>query len=293
MNENDAIHRLVGQIAEILEKRIILDDDDLHFINSTCGACSAEHIHKILNDPENSDHEMIRRLIFSPDETLQSELAPYAENIKPEQFDPDVLADHILNKTQSARVHLPKHKQFFCVSIDHCSVTRFLFLLNLDATIDPTIQDAMKRYQDRPFFWRAKVKIRNASVRFTEKQRVWMILFLTSVNCRADEFLDFLDFALEFVNDISDQTDMFRRLNDLKLFYYNALKQSGDYSVRLAQTNMETMIAMGNRPFYVDRHDAIKKIYIIDHLCADLYGRTGDIGDENNLFTIFTGSCNY
>jgi hypothetical protein len=293
VNETDDISRLARAIAEIFQKRILLDDDVLHFIDSTCSACSAAQIRAILDDPGNNDQEMIRRLIFSPDESIQSDLEPYVENIKPAELDLDALEDDILGRTQAAWVHLTNRTESFHIPIDHFIAAHFLSLLNLSATIDPEIADAMNRYKDQPFYWSAKVKLRNARVRFTEKQRTWMILFLTAVNCRADEFLEFFEFALEFVNNISDPTDIFRRLNDLETCYFNAVKRCGEYESRLIQTNMETMIAMGNRMPYVDKPDAIKKIYMIDHLCASLYGRTKGIGKENNLFTIFTGSDNY
>jgi hypothetical protein len=274
MVENDTIRNLAGAIAEIFQSGIVIDDDAMHFIDSTCRACSAGQIRAILDDPENTDAEMILRLIFSPDESIQARLEPLVENLKPEQNDLRSLVGQVLTKTRMARVCLPRQNESFCLRVDDVAVVHFVSLLNLSATIGPGIADALNRFKDQAFYLPAKVKLRNARIRFTENQAAWMILFLTSVNCEAGEFLDFFEFAIEFLPHILDETDNYRKLNDLKRTYFNAVKRWEEYEARLFQTNMEIMMARGDRVPYIDRQAPIKKICMIDHLCLNLYGRT-------------------
>jgi hypothetical protein len=165
-------------------------------------------------------------------------------------------------------------------------------LLNLDHKVDLRVARALDRFKEQPFFWSAKVRLRHARIRLTEKQVLWMVSLLSATTCGADEFLDLLDFAIEFVSSLNNETDIFRQLNALKRRYASAVTQQMAYEERLRHSNMETLMALEGRPPYIDRTAALHAIDLIDHLCADLYGGTEDAESDNYVFTISAGLGN-
>ena len=89
-----------------------------------------------------------------------------------------------------------------------------------------------------------------------------------------DEFLDYLNFILSFLDECKDELDMFQALMAKKRFYFHCLQKAKNLDIQLAKHNVETLVMKGKRVSYIDKADARKKIEMIDRTSLAVFGKT-------------------
>lgn len=98
--------------------------------------------------------------------------------------------------------------------------------------------------------------------------------FIKSAGLLTDELTGLLDFVLPFLAAVTDESDIYEELARLKMVYTCAVQRFNRYEARLKQSNMETIMAFGNRIGHINKNEVLKKIALIDRICLCVYGRT-------------------
>ncbi len=64
------------KILELIRIGIMIDDEVMHYIDSTFSDPSIEEFERILSDPSNCETETVFELIFYPDIQMQEKIEP-------------------------------------------------------------------------------------------------------------------------------------------------------------------------------------------------------------------------
>ncbi len=274
MDSDNKYDLMTNAIIKILNNGVALNADALHFIDSTFSTPTIEQIKRIIDDPTNCEREALIQLICFPDESIQARLEPLVERLSFQQNDVDALLHKIVSKHPAVMVHLPDERGSFPLSFSFSAAEHFICHLNLTKLLDQRLVDGIGRYVDEALKNLTKVKLRNSRIRFTENNIVWMVSFFKTITAMPDEFIESLNFALEFLEGVMDEANIYRALMDLKKFYISTLERAEEFEAQLKKINMETLILQGIKTPYFDKADARYNIKIIDRISLSIHGKT-------------------
>ena len=87
MNSKEKCNQLANEIRKILGGGLILDEDVVHYIDSTFSNPTVEELQAILHDDSNCEKDSLMELLFFPDEKMQIELEEMLEILQLEKQD--------------------------------------------------------------------------------------------------------------------------------------------------------------------------------------------------------------
>jgi len=160
------------------------------------------------------------------------------------------------------------------MAVSPLNVAQFVARLNLSRLLDPKLRSAIAKYVSQRLQTRCKVRLRNARQISSPEHILFLVDFFKKLRTDADEFLDSLDFILNFLAELDDEADMFKVLMAKKRFYNWCLQKAKNLDIQLTKHNVETLLLKGKRIPYVDKADARKKIKIIDRISLAVFGKT-------------------
>ncbi|MBW2706717.1 MAG: hypothetical protein JRD84_10465, partial [Deltaproteobacteria bacterium] len=87
MKPQDKNEVLADEIKKIIGKGIDLNEDVVHYIDSTFSNPTIEELQTILGDDANCEKDSLMDLLFFPDESMQIQLEETLERYRPENED--------------------------------------------------------------------------------------------------------------------------------------------------------------------------------------------------------------
>ena len=276
MKENRYFHQAAKKIAEILAKGIPVSRETLHFFESTFSISTPQDVTALLKQGDDEDRELLVSLLFFPDESTQTLLEPFFENLT---FSPEMienLAETVADDCPEAGFVFPHNmgmgKGSFLPSVSE--INQFLSHLNLLTLIDERLLIAIKQKAASSRYYKLRVKFRNIHRHLSDEKIEWLCLFFKRIAPEQDENFKLLDFALAFLQEISDGETIYEALMHRKHSLITTLEQYHHHEKLKKNNNMETLMAKGIRIPCVNREDAVDKIACIDDICVMIYGKT-------------------
>ena len=273
MNSYAVVETLVGIIKEVFHNGLELDADVRHFIRSTFSDLSSDELAALLADPQNSDADPLRELIFFPDETMQIRIEPALEGngITPEQQ--AALIRHLYQNQLEARLILPEGQSIF-LKLPESAVEPFIQRLHLTRSISPQLRQAVSFFVEEKFRNLVLVKLRNARTLHAGTQARLLTDFFKKFRSQGPDFIESLTYLLEFLELTRPDQDMYEALINRKRAYFRNLQKARFFEKQLRRNNIETLIMLGVRPPNVHPEQTRLKMDLIDDICRTVFGRT-------------------
>lgn len=273
MNSHSVVETLVGIIKEVFHNGLELDADVRHFIRSTFSDLSSGELAALLADPQNSDADTLRELIFFPDETMRIRIEPALEGngITPEQQ--AALIRHLYQNQLEARLILPEG-QSIILKLPESTVEPLIHRLHLNRSLAPQLREVVSSFEEEEFRNLVLVKLRNARTLHTGTQVQLLTDFFKKFRSQGPDFIELLSFLLEFLELTRPDQDMYEALVNRKRAHFRNLQRARFFEKQLRRNNIETLIMLGVRPPNVHPEQTRLKMDLIDDICRTVFGRT-------------------
>jgi hypothetical protein len=265
---------LAEKIAAILREGLDLSPQTLHYIDSTFSAPSTEEMLKIINDESDSESDSLVELIFFPDEDLQIALEKFLEHVEFKPEDEAIAADCLARLKPHTRIFFPDDRRTLELSMPESSAGQLVARLKISKKLDPRLIEIIGRSVAEIDRDRFKVWLRNSRFTGSESNVSFLCRFFEQWPAQREGFFQALEFILNFLDEVPEDTDLFVALMRKKRFYVRSLQKAEKYEEQMKGKNIETLLLQGLRIPYADKGDAIKKIRIIDGISLAVFGKT-------------------
>jgi hypothetical protein len=252
--------QMAQKIIDILQGGLTLNADTLHYIDSTFSNPSISELEELLQDESSCETDSLIELLFFPDESVQMQL--------------EEMLGVICTKAFQTRIRFPDTRGTLGMKVTPSNVAQFIMRLNLLRCLNPRLSASIAEYVPVTFQTRCRVRLRNAKPITSQNKILFLQAFFEKLEIDSDEFWDYLDFILSFLDECKEEPDMFQALMTKKRFYFQSLQKAKNLDIQLTKHNVETLLLRGKRVTYVDAADARKKIQMIDRISLGVFGKT-------------------
>jgi len=262
---------------------IRLTADVRGFMTATFGDASAATLRALVSDESSAERDSLLDLVFFPDQALQLAIEPVLERHCLTEEDVSLLAGRLKAVPVATGLRFPGVADLVTTVMPAFLVDAFLARLNLTWQPAAALSELMTRLDTR---WlspihdreegclRLRVHLRNAGLRQTPAQVLFLGDFFERLPFDDEDFVDKLDFVLVFLNEHEGATNVYQALMDRKKFLFRHLLKNRQTTEWAARTNMETLVMAGVRPSYFDVHAAERSLALIDRIAMAVFGRT-------------------
>ena len=292
------LKQLEHAIETIWREGLALTPDALHYIDSTLLNPSLPELKDILCDETNCEKDSLLELIFFPDQTFQVQLEDLLEGHDFGAEDEEKLSRALIAKRLQTTLLFPAGRGSLTLAVPDWAIGRFISRLNISKKLDPALVDAIRRYVPRPYQALCKVKLRNTRFKFTPNKISFLTVFFKKMAVEFGIVFSAYDFLLAFLDELKDDTDLYRALTQKKRFYFQNLQKAERFSAQLKNSNMETLLLQGVRIPYINTEEARRRMDLIDRICYAVFGQSnfletggstdlGEFSRENGLEAVF------
>jgi hypothetical protein len=274
MKSENKNRQVAQKIIDILQSGLTLNADTLHYIDSTFSNPSIGEFEELLQDESSCETDSLIELLFFPDESVQMQLEEMLGETRLQKQDEQVIQDLVCTKAFQTRLRFPDERGTLGMEVTPSNVAQFIMRLNLLRCLNPKLSASIAEYVPVTLQTRCKVRLRNTKPITSQNKILFLQAFFEKLQIDNDEFLDFLDFILSFLDECIDEPDMFQALMTKKRFYFQSLQKAKNLDIQLTKHNVETLLLRGKRVPYVDGADARKKIQMIDRISLAVFGKT-------------------
>lgn len=272
MNQESACELLADKIREIFQHGIKITDDVKHYIDSTFSCSCDTGLEKILNDESDTEKEPLIELLFFPDESIQVQLEGILESYNFENKDMEKILEYLIQKISVIGFQDTPGFNNFNFLIPRWAAAQFISRLNICRKINPLIIQAVDNYVESSLKNIVKVKLRNSRFIDIDTRVYFLCNFFKNLHASDDEFLQILDFILDFLDEIKDDITIFKALIQRKKSLFKNLHQAVKFEDQFKNSNMEILLLQGVRTPYINpEHTRKKWILLIKYvfLCLD------------------------
>jgi len=274
MNADEKCRLLAERIVKILKEGIHLNNDVMHFIDSTFSNPCISELEKVIADNSDCERDSLVELIFFPDEEIQVRLEDLLKSYNYCREDENKVLDYFSSGQIESTIHLPDNKGALIVKMPDEAAGRFLTRLNIHRNIDEKISTAIDTGIPEKLKIIVRVKLRNTVNEITENKIFFLCDFFENMQDESADFLECFDFILSFLDEAENTSNLFGALMDKKKFYFKNLQRAEKFRQQLEKANMETMILQGVKAPYISIEDEKRKIELIDKISLSVFGRT-------------------
>ena len=265
---------IADKIIEIFQNGFIIVEKVLHYIDSTFRDNTAEGIIEILSGFE-SERESLLRLVFSPDEAMQSLFENVLARIDISRDDIDHLKEYLSACEIQSRIIFPDERGSINVPIPPAVLLHFTDSLNLSVKFHDQLAESFKCIISDRMRILAKVKIRNTGKNFSGKEVDFLCRFFEKMGSEEESiFIEYLEAAIEILEYTNAGSDIYKALSDKKGALFHSLTSADRFEEMLKVNNIETLLLQGVRPVSVDKEAVMRNIATIDRICLAVFGKT-------------------
>ena len=191
-----------------------------------------------------------------------------------QKHDEQEIQNLVCNKTLQTHIRFPDERGTLGMKVTPSNVAQFVKHLNLLRCLNPKLSASIAEFVPVAFQTRCRVRLRNARPITSQNKIQFLQVFFEKLEIDDDEFWDYLDFVLGFLDECKDEPEMFAALMARKRFYFQSLQKAKNLDTQLKKHNVETLLLRGKRVSYFDTADARKKIKMIDRTSLAVFGKT-------------------
>jgi len=274
MDTKEKCDRLANQIRRILDQGITLDEDVIHFIDSTFSNPTIAELETIFSDDTNCEKDSLMELLFFPGESMQLQLEQLLDDFQLREEDEDKLRDSLCRTPLPVTIRFPENRGSFNIDLPEAVAPGLISRLRISKHLNRRLSEAIDNHVATDDVSRCKVKIRNSRFSTVENSIQFLCVFFERIEPQSYDFNDCLDFALLFLDELKEDQDIYQALMAKKRFYLRSLQIAKKLETQLQKNNVETLLSQGKRVIVVDQADARKKMLTIDRIGRAVFGKT-------------------
>ena len=265
---------LADEILRILSNGVTLSNNVVNYINSTFSNPTIAELEDILQDDSNCEKDSLIELLFFPEKSLQHQLEGILESRRYEEDDEKKVVHHFCRTPVVVDFHHPENKGSFKLEIPETVTHQFIKRLNICKQIDQNLLSTIKESTSARDKIRFAVKLRNSRFAMTENALWFLSAFFEKWDTDKQDAFKYFDFILLFLEELPENTDIFKALMKKKRFYLKHLKRSQKFEEQLLKTNIETLMLSGKIAAHMDKNEAREKMEIIDRISQAVFGKS-------------------
>ena len=266
--------QLAAEIRNILGGGITLGSDVIHYIDSTFSNPSLEELQALLHDDSCCEKDSLMELLFFPDEFMQLQLEELLETLMLRRQDEETLQKILCGRPLQAVFRFSEKSETLKLPLPNEVAPAFISRLHIGKHLHPRLRDAINENAAADGRSRYKVKIRNARFSPGEIKVRFLCDIFKKIEPQSCDFNDCLDFALALLDEINENSEIYKALIAKKKFYLRSLEKAKQLETQIRKNNPETLLLEGKRVILIDKEDARRKMLVIDRICRAIYGRT-------------------
>ena len=279
MNTVEKCSQLAAEIRKVLGNGITLGRDVAHYIDSTFSNPTIAELEAILHDDSNCEKDSLMDLLFFPDESMQLGLEATLENFQLGKPDEEKVLDTLCREALQVNMRLPEDRGVINLFLPNEVARGFIARLHISKHLDGKLLEIIDKHADEDARNGYKVKIRNSRFSPDESKIQFLCDFFEKLESRSHDFNICLDFSLSFLDELTEDQDLYQALMAKKRFYLRSLQKAKKLETQLQKNNLETLLSQGKRVILVDKADARKKMQIIDRISRAIFGKTEYLED--------------
>ena len=225
MKSENKNKQVAEKIIDILQSGLTLNADTLHYIDSTFSNPSIGELEKLLQDESSCETDSLIELLFFPDESVQMQLEEMLAETQLQKQDEQEIQDIVCTKTFQTRIRFPDDRGTLAMEVTPSNMAQFITRLNLLRRMNPKLSASIAEYVPVTFQTRCRVRLRNTKPITSQNKILFLQAFFEKLEIDRDEFLDYFDFILSFLDECKDEPDMFPALMTKKRFYFRVCKK--------------------------------------------------------------------
>ena len=278
---NEKNHFLADTLAALLRHRIQAGPGVIEYINSIYGNPDIGEIQSLIDDQDSSERESLVELLLFPDEPVQARLEDVLQRHTYTAGNVAVVATDLIDRNITATVSLGDTGRKLHVRVDRTVLEPFLTRLHLDYSLDPQLNRTMADNLSQARWIAAAVRFRNARLEPSVRLRDFLQRYIRAMH-NDPFFIEDLDFLLTFVQETHGDAELYDDMMRKKRKSWHHLNRFDAVEDRIRKSNVETLLAQGERVGYIDRRRTLKTIAAIDRICLAVYGKTEPVESEGS-----------
>lgn len=188
--------------------------------------------------------------------------------------DEEEISNYLCRKPLRVYFHLPGNRGSLHIEISNAYARQLIKRLHISKQLNRQIVAAIDNHARAKLKKQFKVKLRNSRLIPTDNKIAFLSGFFEKFNIESSDVFEHLDFVLSLLEEIKEDTDIFKALMVKKKFYLRHLKRTEKFEDQLQRTNMETLMLQGKRAVFIDKNEARKMMVIIDRISQAVFGKT-------------------
>ncbi|MBN1931181.1 MAG: hypothetical protein JW786_06185 [Desulfobacterales bacterium] len=262
------------QIVKILDSGLHLSKEVVHYIDSTFSNPSIKELEKIIKDESNCERDPLIELIFFPDESFQVQLEELLEKGAFQTADEEKIINIISSKKPQTILKFPDQRGSLKLELPESATTQFIGRFHISKQFNKNLIEIIDHFVVEQHRNIVKVKLRNSGFKQTENKIDFLCSFFKKVNSKNILYFEMLNLLLSFLNELQDDTDIFKALMNKKIFYFKGVQRAKKIEEQMGKGNFEIWMSQGLRMPYVDKNDLLNKMGLIDRISLAVFGRT-------------------
>ena len=266
--------RLAEAIRRILQDGLTLEPQVLHYIDSTFADPGIGELEAILSADGGGEAESLLELLFFPDEAMQVQLEPLLEELGLQARDLEAVVAELVREPMAVVLRFPDKRGVLNLELPLAHARQLVSRLNIHKHLPQRLREAIRMGVAPDLRDPVKVRIRNAHWQPTGVRVDFLCRLVTSEDLRGEDFLDCLDFALGWLEELQNGQDPFDALMDKKKFYFLSLQVARQQEEYLQKYNTETLLLQGRRIAAIDKDEVRQEMFLIDRISRAVFGKT-------------------
>jgi hypothetical protein len=268
-------HDLGEKILELIQSGIIIDDDVMHYIDSTFSTPSAKEFAGILSDPSNCETETVLELIFYPDLQMQKKIELTLKTNSYNTDDVETAISYLSQKRLTVPLSFTDHRGSLTVLATNSIIRQLMSRLNITRQIDVRLVKTLSRFvEDKTGDLRIRVLLRNCRIEFSDAACSFLCICIEKMYAESPYFEDAFTFLLNFFEYFDPEADIYSGLMGEKKALLHNIDQAEKNEQALKKNCVEALMLKGVSLLSIDVAAARKKIVLIDHICISIFGKT-------------------
>ncbi len=274
MDSKKKCNQLAEKIRKILGCGITLGSDVVHYIDSTFSNPTTAELETILQDDSNCEKDPLMELLLYPDESMQLQLEALLQRLQFSAAEEQFVPHYLFREPMPVRIRFPDDRQSLSLIVTEDIATQLITRLHICKQLDGKLLEIIDKHADEDARNGYKVKIRNSRFSPGENKIQFLCDFFEKLESRSHDFNVCLDFSLSFLDELTEDQDLYQALMAKKRFYLRSLQKAKKLETQLQKNNLETLLSQGKRVILIDKEDARKKIRLIDRISRAVFGKT-------------------
>ena len=275
----DNCRLLVESVCHLLRNGLEADGRLVDYIDAVFSCPSIVELKQIIGDNANPDRDGLLELIFFPDETIQQEIEDTLGDGVFSHQDIAAVIDELSGRQLRTTLVFPDGRGTLTLDFPEDVIGTFLHRLNLTRRINAKLLDSLALHIAPLKRTAVKVKLRNIRKNFGENKVRFLTDFFEGMGSDG-QFFACLDFMLDMLEDIEDDTEVFDELTQRRQACQIQLQKTLLFEERLKQDNIETLMMRGERAAHLPKHELQMKLALIEHISLSMFGKVAAVAPE-------------